>query len=299
MPITCAGCNGNLERSEFTVNQWKKYGVGTSRCRVCVQELVEIDGGGFGAARSNGIHNSFRADFNFSRVDCRGGFKLVTVGRYTGGRRTGQSAVAKWFKPEYKSMADQFFTTDLEAVEKCLKILVSWNGSKFITDTIRLNKPSRLTKPNGGVQYLVEPYILNFRKFNSNTGWVAENADTNWVDVMQALSHYSYHVSSGQFLLCDLQGGLYRDGAILTDPIIMSRAREFGPTDLGPRGISTFFGRHRCGRFCRVDWRRPADQNVYHQMKEGSSLEYNPTVIPPKYAPTMWTFYDDSDDDGI
>jgi hypothetical protein len=39
---------------------------------------------------------------------------------------------------------------------------------------------------------------------------------------MQALSHYSYHTSGGQFLVCDLQGGIYRDGVIL-DPIILSR----------------------------------------------------------------------------
>ena len=32
---------------------------------------------------------------------------------------------------------------------------------------------------------------------------------------MQALSHYSYHITGGQFLMCDLQGGWYSDGVIL------------------------------------------------------------------------------------
>ena len=36
------------------------------------------------------------------------------------------------------------------------------------------------------------------------------------------LSHYSYHVSNGAYLLCDLQGGVYKDGVVLTDPVVMS-----------------------------------------------------------------------------
>ena len=36
---------------------------------------------------------------------------------------------------------------------------------------------------------------------------------------MQALSHYSYHFSDGERLVCDLQGGYYGDNYILTDPI--------------------------------------------------------------------------------
>jgi hypothetical protein len=34
--------------------------------------------------------------------------------------------------------------------------------------------------------------------------------------VMQALSHYSYSKSGGQVVLCDLQGGLTSQGAVLT-----------------------------------------------------------------------------------
>ena len=37
---------------------------------------------------------------------------------------------------------------------------------------------------------------------------------------MQALSHYSYHFSDGQRLVCDLQGGHYGEYYILTDPVI-------------------------------------------------------------------------------
>ena len=82
---------------------------------------------------------------------------------------------------------------------------------------------------------MVEPFITNWQKFNSNTGWASSGTD--WTEIMQALSHYSYHVSGGQYLLCDLQGGLFRDGAILSDPVIMSRYGQYGPTDMGPEGI--------------------------------------------------------------
>lgn len=53
---------------------------------------------------------------------------------------------------------------------------------------------------------LVEPYIEDFEKFNSNSGWAPVTGNL-WSDVMQALSHFSYHNSGGQYLLCSLQGG--------------------------------------------------------------------------------------------
>jgi hypothetical protein len=68
---------------------------------------------------------------------------------------------------------------------------------------------------------LWSPFVHNWTKFNSNSGW-SSSTGTEQDLVMQALSHYSYHTSGGQFLVCDLQGGIYRDGVIL-DPIILSR----------------------------------------------------------------------------
>jgi len=287
----CGGCNGNLDKSSYTKNQWAK-GVGASRCRICVAELVEIDSNGFGTARRN---EKSRCEFNFTKVTARGSFRLVTEGRYVGGRRTGQVAVAKWFKQAYRSISDQFYVTDMNAVEKCLQLLTSFNGEGLISDTIRLNIPEVLTKTNG-VQYSVEPYIENFQKFNSNTGWISQDS-SKWILIMQALSHYSYHVSSAQYLLCDLQGGLFRDGAILTDPVVMSKSRKFGPTDLGPKGISSFFGRHKCNCYCKSHWQKPADRNLYHTVSEGSSMEYNPNLKTDQYRPKMSAFNEDDEYD--
>ena len=84
---------------------------------------------------------------------------------------------------------------------------------------------------------LVEPMLEGeFLKFNSNSGYISGS------DFMQALSHFSYNHSRGQFLLCDLQGGHYQDSYVLTDPVVMSSDNEkrFGATDLGSEGISIF-----------------------------------------------------------
>jgi hypothetical protein len=95
---------------------------------------------------------------------------------------------------------------------------------------------------------------------------------TAWSDCMQALSHYSFHTNDRRAMLCDLQGAVYKDGFIITDPVIMSTTQEYGPTDLGPKGISTFFAHHRCNSYCRQHWIVPNDVRAYFPMKKGSSM---------------------------
>ena len=111
-------------------------------------------------------------------------------------------------------------------------------------------------------------------------------ADNSWVEVMQALSHFSYHNSGGKHVLCDVQGGLYADGAILTDPVVLSnKAESLGPTDLGRHGIITFFAKHKCGKYCKATWNRPKLQAVYYPDREGTSMSIDPT--PPVGAEFM------------
>jgi hypothetical protein len=117
---------------------------------------------------------------------------------------------------------------------------------------------------------LLEPFIDKYQKFNSNTGWADDG--TPWPRVMQSLSHFSYHVSGGQFVLCDLQGGVYSNGVCLTDPVILSRNKMFGVTDLGAEGISSFFSNHRCNEYCKSSWSRPADQTRYFTPQAGTSM---------------------------
>lgn len=79
---------------------------------------------------------------------------------------------------------------------------------------------------------------------------------------MQAPSHFSYRVSEGECVLCDLQGGIYEDRIILADPASLTRYGNFGETDLGLKGIINFFRLHVCNHYCRSDWIKPGYRAV-------------------------------------
>ncbi|CAD7944913.1 unnamed protein product [Amoebophrya sp. A120] len=110
---------------------------------------------------------------------------------------------------------------------------------------------TRVEKNFGGSVVLVEPFIENFMKFNSNTGATAPEAL-----VAQALSHYSYHASNGEEVLCDLQGGKVQHEYTFSDVAINSKQEQYGAADLGALGIETFSSQHRCNHFCCPSWRK-------------------------------------------
>mmetsp|Transcript_17923 Transcript_17923/g.61091 ORF Transcript_17923/g.61091 Transcript_17923/m.61091 type:complete len:256 (-) Transcript_17923:34-801(-) len=212
----------------------------------------------------------------------QGAFRNVYKGRYTEGKRKGEPCVSKVFKSG-SVFEDSFFHHDIQVVEKALDIIDRWNAKRFVDKQITLNRPEVWTFTFTGQKNLVEPFIQNWEKFNSNSGWA--KYDTPWHLIMQALSHYSYDVTSGQCVLCDLQGGVYADGVVLTDPVILSRNQSYGPTDLGAEGISTFFSKHRCNQFCRAQWQKPRDKHAYFRPQVGTSMVHN----GQKHAPTRNT----------
>ncbi len=92
---------------------------------------------------------------------------------------------------------------------------------------------------------------------------------------MDGWSHH--HAESTHDDQCDAPcaGGLGcdgRDGFILTDPVILSRTRSFGVTDLGPTGMSTFFARHKCSAHCKPSWLKPQDLTTYFKASAGTSM---------------------------
>ncbi|KFA54437.1 hypothetical protein S40293_10266 [Stachybotrys chartarum IBT 40293] len=208
---------------------------------------------------------SSTATFSRSALDnpfAQGAFRFVAKGKYTSGPRQGQACVVKWFKTG-AVFSDDYFTFDIKAVNKALDIINKFNELNTVNKAVKVNVPQvwyfteEADKKWSGQRHLCEPFIQNYQKFNSNTGW---NDDSRaWGEVMQALSHFSYHVSGGNYVLCDLQGGIYQQEVILSDPVILSRTHEYGVTDLGPDGISTFFSQHGCNNFCRPNWTRPAN----------------------------------------
>ena len=214
------------------------------------------------AVRTN---DSTTAEIERDREFARGQFKMVFRGSYTEGPRNSQYCVSKEFI-DRESFEREFFASEIRVCEEAAIIVGRFNqemgfekGSPF---RFHLNMPAIWTYRVSGVLSLVEPLLDNFEKFNSNSGWVSPGFE--W---MQSLSHFSYHVSGGRFALCDLQGSYSRSsGVILTDPVVMSRTKEFGPTDLGPAGIEAFFARHKCGTWCKAQWNLPKKANTPNLM---------------------------------
>ena len=132
----------------------------------------------------------------------------------------------------------------------------------------------------GHRKYMVEPLIRYFTKFTSNKGWI--NNDEGWHgEAMEAFSHYTYHRSGGYLIVCDLQGR-YRHNRFqnsksrfeLTDVAVCSRNVKYGPTDLGEKGIDSFFDNHVCNQFCHKGghWKRPKQTRQWFPRSSSTSM---------------------------
>jgi len=276
----CAACSRYLSRDSYSNNQWSK-GDGRSRCSGCTHGVASSQQSSFDALQTARCNNSKEATFTQHALDnpfASGSFRWVAKGSYTIGDRAGQACVCKWFKTG-GVMESHFYDTDIAACDVAVTLITKWNTKKLVNRIVMINRPSvwtfKLDSVWPGRKVLQEPFIENYQKFNSNTGWADDSIP--WARVMQALSHFTYHVSSGQNLLCDLQGGVYQNGVVLTDPVILSVNREYGPTDLGSDGISSFFAHHQCNEFCRSEWRKPRDRTQYFHRTAGTTMEHVPT----------------------
>jgi len=148
------------------------------------------------------------------RPFARGSFKKCHRGTYKNGERRGEKCVVKEFN-DGSVYEGYYFRTELQVVNQTIEIVENFNNARVLgrNMTVLVNKPLIGTGLGSiqGVKCMVEPYIENFEKFNSNSGWVNPNSG-EWGDAIQALSHFSYHYTNGRYLLCDLQGGTYRNG---------------------------------------------------------------------------------------
>jgi len=163
--------------------------------------------------------------------------------------------------------------SDIETHRLTAHYAALWNeiASKASTKTLNVQIPSivtlRRTASSGLLSVFrsdapldcgyvtVEDYLEGrFEKFNSNTGWT-QSGDS----VLNAFSHWTYHQSKGEHLVCDLQGvdRAHSDSFELTDPVVMSNDKRFGSTDLGIVGISNWFFHHQCGEHCDAEWIKP------------------------------------------
>jgi hypothetical protein len=227
---------------------------------------------------------SSKADLSESSREnpfAEGTFRYASLGIFTDGPRCGEAAVFKFFKTGSVYEKD-FFRLDIKAQDYAIPIVSEFQKLNAFTIPIQVSRARVFTNISSREKYLVEPYIENWQKFNSNTGWFCDSGDDSWSSVMQALSHFSYHSTGGGYLLCDLQGGIYEDKIVLSDPVIMSRDGRFGVTDLGLRGIENFFAKHQCNSFCCRTWALPKNCRHWSQAEKGTRMRMrNKIKFPP------------------
>lgn len=268
------------------------------------------------AARTN--LSSVNVDIDLSHSIGEGAFRLAFAGTYRGGNRNNQEAVCKRFKSRYQVLETEFFAADFQVADKAIEHAEQWNDWCEVGKEILVTR-GYVTTSRDGRSYLVEPLIRYFTKFTSNNGWIASQASEGWaVLAMEAFSHYTYHRSGGQLIVCDLQGRhrynkfqKSKSRFELTDPAICSRRRDYGPTDLGEKGIESFFANHKCNEFCHADgnrWASPRQTQRWFQPSQGTSMlratatnllgVQNKTRFTINLDPIMdYDSDDDSDDD--
>lgn len=206
-----------------------------------------------------------------------GVFRECLSGTFIGGNRNQQEAACKRFKPQHRHMSDEYFAMDFKIVDKTIELAEAWNMICPVGKEIIVNKGA-IHYSNSQIPYLVEPLIRYFQKYTSNAGWIGDK--DNWeVRAMEAFSHFTYHKSGGHLIVCDLQGR-YRHNRYnrskcrfeLTDPAICSRRRNYGPTDMGEKGIHSFFCNHTCNEFCSNEWQVPRNPRQWFPLSHGTSM---------------------------
>lgn len=226
------------------------------------------------AARTNLSSNDVAIG---SRQIGEGAFRVCLEGTFVGGNRNNQAAACKRFKPQYRSMGDEFFAKDFQITDQTIAAAEEWNDVCAYGKEILVNRGA-IHSSNSGINYLVEPLIRYYEKYTSNNGWIGNTSDWE-VRCMEAFTHFSYHQSGGQLIVCDIQGR-YKHNKYsksksrfeLTDPAICSRSRSYGPTDLGEKGIDSFFANHVCNEFCETHWNQPRRVKQWFPASKGTSM---------------------------
>lgn len=81
---------------------------------------------------------------------------------------------------------------------------------------------------------------------------------------LETFAHFTFHHSGGQLVVCDLEGVQDGAGFYLKTPVIHSREKRYGKSDLGLEGIIEVFNNHVCNELCQ-DLIKPCEaQDSFH-----------------------------------
>jgi hypothetical protein len=133
------------------------------------------------ASRGPKVPAATRATFSHDALTnpfSSGTFRWVAKGEYEIGERSGEPCVCKWFKSG-TTLEEEFFADDIKAVDRALKLIEHFNAAGLVDKVITLNIPEVWTFDSdssfmGDTKVLQEPFIENYQKFNSNSGWASE-----------------------------------------------------------------------------------------------------------------------------
>jgi hypothetical protein len=227
--------------------------------------------------------NSTEVTIDTNDILGTGSFRITFRGKYENGRRVDQSAACKRFHSYFESLyAIEFYSYDFKVVDQAIVFAQQWNNFCQSKDSITFNRGALTTLD--GIQYLFEPIIQPYYKYTSNNGWILKDPSKRKViECIEAFCHFTYHSSDRNMIVCDLQGvyklnrfTFTRSHYRLTDPAICSSRRLYGPTDMGQKGISSFFANHTCNQFCekygKGKWKRPRTATCYFASATSSAV---------------------------
>ena len=102
--------------------------------------------------------------------------------------------------------------------------------------------------------YLIEEHLDGpLQKFNSNSGWVCQDAERGVAEVAQAFSHWTYKHSNRKLIFVDVQGA-HKDGRLYIHDLARHSTTKLGhlePMNHGQVGIAAFFKTHTCNETCQ------------------------------------------------
>mmetsp|Transcript_9650 Transcript_9650/g.28789 ORF Transcript_9650/g.28789 Transcript_9650/m.28789 type:complete len:269 (+) Transcript_9650:76-882(+) len=236
-----------------------------------------------------------------------GRFRTCCIGIYVGGNRNQQAAACKCFKPKYRLLEKELLAMDDKIIKRTIRFAEAWNevcpaGRKILVS-------AGYTTQVLGKKYYIEPIIRYFTKFTSNNGWIDKDMGSAGL-YMEAFTHFTYHASGGQMIVCDLQGRYRNNDRYdpsksrfeLTDPAICSRHRSYGPTDLGEKGIESFFYNHVCNEYCQDHWQSPNYERNWFSNNNATSMisssmsNFLMVTNNARFTSNLKPIYDDDDE---
>lgn len=225
--------------------------------------------------------NSTSVEIDTTDVLGTGSFRIAYRGKYTNGRKIHQPAACKRFLSHMGNDLEQYYYgLDFKVVDQSIIFAQQWNNFCQAKDSITINRGNLIQ--HQGTTFLFEPLIEPYYKYTNNAGWIRNDPSIRKsIECLEAFSHFTYHISDRNMIVCDLQGKYKVDRFTftkshyqLTDPAICSGRRTFGPTDMGQKGIVSFFAKHTCNQFCakygKGQWKRPRGAICYFASADSS-----------------------------